>query len=60
MGLIKDIKEHIASLLRSGLETTIFLTPGHADIAGKEQADKQAKEATAVNTSYKTFSQSMM
>ena len=56
MDLVTDIKEHIASLVRNGLETKILWTPGHADIAGNEQADKLAKEAateaTTQNTSY--------
>jgi len=54
--LIRDIKEHIASLLKNGIETTVAWTPGHADIAGNEQADKLAKEAaqeaTTLNTSF--------
>ena len=43
--LIMDIKEHIATLLKNGIQTTVAWTPGHADIAGNEQADKLAKEA---------------
>lgn len=52
--LIRDIKEHIASLLRKGIETTVAWAPGHADIAGNEQPDTLAKEAAQEATTLST------
>ena len=44
-GTINQIKQLIDSLKQKGLEINIAWTPGHADIAGNEIADKLAKEA---------------
>ena len=44
-GTIDQIKNQIDSLKRKGIEIEIAWTPGHADIAGNEIADKLAKEA---------------
>ncbi len=56
LDVIRDIKENVADLQRSGIETVVSWTPGHANIAGNELADslakEAAKEATSLNEQY--------
>ena len=44
-GTISQIKKHIERLKQEGINIDIAWTPGHADIAGNETADRLAKEA---------------
>ena len=44
-GTISKIKKQLESLRQTGMEIDISWTPGHADIAGNEIADRLAKEA---------------
>ena len=44
-GTISQIKKQIESLKQDGINIDIAWTPGHADIAGNETADRLAKEA---------------
>ena len=44
-GTISQIKKQIERLKQDGINIDIAWTPGHADIAGNERADRPAKEA---------------
>ena len=43
-GIINQVKKQVEELWKKGLSPNIDWTPGHADIAGNEIADRLAKK----------------